>query len=115
MIEDVQSGAEELLNFVGFNARMHPQITTFVEEHTKASGAESENNTIRNSKETALRWMQTLSFDEVKEVQNVCANAMRLWGYKMMNNPDEQKNFVPYLGRYEYDVNEVISNYVFII
>ena len=43
----------------------------------------------RDSKAEATQWVSELSWPEVEEIQNICANAMQLWGYKQFNATDD--------------------------
>ena len=44
---------------------------------------------------TPFRWMQKLPFHEVQDIQKSCSNALKLWGYNIVNNEEEYKTLKP--------------------
>lgn len=69
---------QELLAFLGlpFDAA----VEEFLDSHTRmdAGGVSS---TFRDSKAAPFHWMTDLSWREVQEIQAMCGEAMRRWGY----------------------------------
>ncbi|XP_063989034.1 carbohydrate sulfotransferase 5-like isoform X1 [Diachasmimorpha longicaudata] len=84
--------AKELYEFYGLD--FHPNVQRFLETHTKTD-AGGVSSTFRNSKAAPFHWRNDLDFEEVQEIQSVCSNAMRLWGYKFALNDTHQKKFNP--------------------
>jgi hypothetical protein len=82
---------------LAFDAR----VSKFLDTHTKANiGGVS--STFRDSKSAPFHWIKELQFDEVRNIQESCKEAMTLWGYKKAYNATELlKDFDPLL---TYDV-----------
>ncbi|XP_012537540.1 carbohydrate sulfotransferase 5 isoform X1 [Monomorium pharaonis] len=83
---------KELYNFYGLN--FHVNVKRFLDTHTK-NDVGGVSSTFRNSKVAPFHWRADLDFEEVQEIQKVCATAMRLWGYVMALNSTHQKDFDP--------------------
>lgn len=83
---------KELYNFYGLN--FHTNVKKFLDTHTK-NDVGGVSSTFRNSKVAPFHWRADLDFEEVHEIQRVCATAMRLWGYVMALNSTHQKDFDP--------------------
>ncbi|XP_063704748.1 carbohydrate sulfotransferase 5 [Culicoides brevitarsis] len=76
---------------------MDEQVQDFLDSHTKLNiGGVS--STFRDSKSAPFHWTKELDFDDVAQIQDQCTEAMKLWGYKPVNDPDElHNNFNPLL------------------
>lgn len=73
---------------------LHKKVKYFLDTHTSRDlGGVS--STFRNSKTAPFHWRNDLAFEEVEEIQSVCSNAMRLWGYQLALNHTHQKEFHP--------------------
>ncbi|XP_076167324.1 carbohydrate sulfotransferase 4 isoform X1 [Ptiloglossa arizonensis] len=83
---------KELYNFYGLD--FHLNVKRFLDTHTK-NDVGGVSSTFRNSKVAPFHWRTDLDFEEVDEIQRVCAAAMRLWGYVMALNSTHQKEFDP--------------------
>ncbi|XP_076653419.1 carbohydrate sulfotransferase 4 isoform X1 [Halictus rubicundus] len=83
---------KELYNFYGLD--FHINVKRFLDTHTK-NDVGGVSSTFRNSKVAPFHWRADLDFEEVDEIQRVCAEAMRLWGYVMASNSTHQKEFDP--------------------
>ncbi|XP_076481813.1 carbohydrate sulfotransferase 4 isoform X1 [Bombus vancouverensis nearcticus] len=83
---------KELYNFYGLD--FHVNVKKFLDTHTK-NDVGGVSSTFRNSKVAPFHWRTDLDFEEVDEIQRVCAAAMRLWGYVMASNSSHQKDFDP--------------------
>ncbi|XP_071873565.1 carbohydrate sulfotransferase 4 isoform X2 [Bombus fervidus] len=83
---------KELYNFYGLD--FHVNVKKFLDTHTK-NDVGGVSSTFRNSKVAPFHWRTDLDFEEVDEIQKVCAAAMRLWGYVMASNSSHQKDFDP--------------------
>ncbi|XP_077266161.1 carbohydrate sulfotransferase 5 isoform X2 [Temnothorax americanus] len=89
---DPYEHVKELYNFYGLN--FHVNVKRFLDTHTK-NDVGGVSSTFRNSKVAPFHWRADLDFEEVREIQKVCATAMRLWGYVMALNSTHQKDFDP--------------------
>ncbi|KZC04460.1 PREDICTED: carbohydrate sulfotransferase 4-like [Dufourea novaeangliae] len=83
---------KNLYNFYGLD--FHINVKRFLDTHTK-NDVGGVSSTFRNSKVAPFHWRADLDFEEVDEIQRVCAAAMRLWGYVMALNSTHQKEFDP--------------------
>lgn len=89
---------EELLKFYGLPFDVHVQ--QFLQSHTNADiGVNKKiSTTLRDSKAAPHHWMHELRFDEIKQIESVCTEAMSMWGYKTVDSQDElQNSFNPLL------------------
>ncbi|XP_067621128.1 carbohydrate sulfotransferase 5 [Eurosta solidaginis] len=74
---------QEVLQFYGLP--FDPLVEEFLDTHTKVNiGGVS--STYRDSKSAPFHWKQDLRIDEIKNIQNNCEEAMRLWGYRKIEN-----------------------------
>ncbi|XP_053989311.1 carbohydrate sulfotransferase 5-like isoform X1 [Hylaeus volcanicus] len=89
---DPYKHVKELYNFYGLD--FHLNVKKFLDTHTK-NDVGGVSSTFRNSKVAPFHWRSDLDFEEVDEIQRVCAAAMRLWGYVMALNSTHQKEFDP--------------------
>ncbi|XP_012342738.1 carbohydrate sulfotransferase 4 isoform X2 [Apis florea] len=89
---DPYKHVKELYNFYGLD--FHINVKKFLDTHTK-NDVGGVSSTFRNSKVAPFHWRTDLDFEEVDEIQRVCAPAMRLWGYVMASNSSHQKDFDP--------------------
>ncbi|XP_034185620.1 carbohydrate sulfotransferase 4 isoform X2 [Osmia lignaria lignaria] len=89
---DPYKHVKELYNFYGLD--FHINVKKFLDTHTK-NDVGGVSSTFRNSKVAPFHWRTDLDFEEVDEIQRVCAAAMRLWGYVMASNSSHQKEFDP--------------------
>jgi len=89
---DPYKHVKELYNFYGLN--FHVNVKRFLDTHTK-NDVGGVSSTFRNSKVAPFHWRADLDFEEVREIQKVCATAMQLWGYVMALNSTHQKDFDP--------------------
>ena len=80
--------------FEFFRLSYHPQLKAFLDTHTthKSGGVSS---TFRDSKVAPIHWQQDLSWEEVKQIQNVCGEALRLWGYRIAKDEAHLRSFNP--------------------
>lgn len=80
---------DDILKFYGLP--FHQQVKNFLDSHTRESIGPLM-STFRDSKRTAFRWMQKLSFSEIQRIQSNCAEAMSLWGYGFVNDKKSLTN-----------------------
>lgn len=89
---DPYNNTREVFKFFGFT--MHSRVSNFLDTHTKANiGGVS--STFRDSKTAPFKWRERLSEDEVYTIQDKCAEAMALWGYKSLTEKEDLKTFEP--------------------
>ncbi|KAF4525473.1 hypothetical protein B566_EDAN004885 [Ephemera danica] len=83
---------EKLFKFL--NLDVHEEVYQYLNSHTKnKSGGEW--STFRNSKTAPFHWREDMDFKEVNKIQNVCADAMELWGYMPAHNASHMHTFNP--------------------
>lgn len=92
--QNIKANAASLLSFFGF--QMHPKVSYFIDSHTHSDKG-GVSSTFRDSKNAPYHWRNELSFQEVQHIQNKCKKAMKLWGYKMANTPQELQDLQPLL------------------
>ncbi|CRK97034.1 CLUMA_CG010309, isoform A [Clunio marinus] len=92
---------QEILQFYGL--AYDRRVSKFLDTHTKTNvGGVS--STIRDSKLAPFHWTQELPYNEVKDIQDNCKEALRLWGYKEATNASELlKDFNPLLPFPDFD------------
>lgn len=92
--KNIKANAKLLLNFFGF--KMHPRVANFIDSHTHMDlGGVS--STFRDSKNAPYHWRHELNFSEVQEIQQKCSYAMKLWGYKLAESPEDLQTLDPLL------------------
>lgn len=97
---DPHKYTKNLYKFYGLD--FHKKIKNFLDTHTNRDfGGVS--STFRDSKKAPFHWRNDLAFEEVEEIQSVCSNAMRVWGYALAHNNTHQKEFDPLLD-YQLDL-----------
>lgn len=84
-----------ILQFYGLP--MDEQVQDFLDSHTKLNiGGVS--STFRDSKSAPFHWTKDLEFEEILKIQDLCTEAMQLWGYKQVHDEAELlNNFDPLL------------------
>ena len=92
--QDIKANAQSLLHFFGFT--LHPQVTHFIDSHTHSNKG-GVSSTFRDSKRAPYHWRDELTFKEVKDIQEKCTLAMKLWGYKKANTQKQLKKLKPLL------------------
>ncbi|XP_034473602.1 carbohydrate sulfotransferase 4 [Drosophila innubila] len=74
---------QDILQFYGLP--FDPAVEEFLDTHTKENiGGVS--STYRDSRSAPFHWKQDLKTDEIKQIQDVCVEAMDLWGYRRIND-----------------------------
>ncbi|NXG48721.1 CHST4 sulfotransferase, partial [Psilopogon haemacephalus] len=77
-------------------AELHftPELQKWVHNitHGKGQGAQAFEIGSRDALGVSQAWRQTLPFDKIEKVQNVCKDAMDLLGYRLVKSEEEQKN-----------------------
>ncbi|XP_034098962.2 carbohydrate sulfotransferase 4 [Drosophila nasuta] len=87
---------QDILQFYGLP--FDPAVEEFLDTHTKENiGGVS--STYRDSRSAPFHWKQDLKAEEIKQIQDVCVEAMDLWGYRRINDfsnfTNMQQNFDP--------------------
>lgn len=70
-----------------------PEVKKWITDNTRSSSGKNPYSTNRNSAETMERWRKDLSFEQVKQVQKVCSDALNYFGYKIVKSETELHNF----------------------
>ncbi|KAF4525472.1 hypothetical protein B566_EDAN004884, partial [Ephemera danica] len=83
---------ENLFQFL--NLDVHEEVYRYLKSHTKKKSG-SEYSTFRNSKTAPFHWREDMDFKVVNKIQNVCADAMELWGYMPAHNASHMHTFNP--------------------
>ncbi|XP_053600670.1 carbohydrate sulfotransferase 4 [Plodia interpunctella] len=83
---------------------MTSSVEKFLSTHTNVEVA-GVSSTFRISQHVPFRWKNVLDFDYVDNIQEVCKEAMDLWGYRLAHNSSHMtsKDFNPIM---EYVVNQ---------
>ncbi|XP_068152269.1 carbohydrate sulfotransferase 4 [Drosophila tropicalis] len=87
---------QDILQFYGLP--FDPAVEEFLDTHTKQNiGGVS--STYRDSRSAPFHWKQDLKAEEIKEIEDVCVEAMDLWAYRRIVNftnfASIQQNFDP--------------------
>ncbi|XP_046746146.1 carbohydrate sulfotransferase 4-like [Diprion similis] len=82
----------ELYKFYGLDLR--PRTKQFLDSHTKVKRGDHM-STFRKSSTAPFHWKTEFTFEEVEEVQQSCAIAMKYWGYVPAMNATHQQEFNP--------------------
>jgi hypothetical protein len=94
---------QEIVQFYGM--AFDDKIVDFLKTHS-SSRTGNAYSTFRNSSAVPFMWIKKkkLPFDEVKEIQENCREAMRLWGYREARNSTElEGDFNPILPFHFFD------------
>ena len=93
---------KELYNFYGLD--FHVNVKKFLDTHTK-NDVGGVSSTFRNSKVAPFHWRTDLDFEEVDEIQRVCAAAMRLWDTLWRRTPATKRiSILSPTTNYNYDM-----------
>ena len=82
--------------------KLHANTKSFLRNHTQSEnyqhipGWNAVWNTFRNPKETPFHWRDSLSFEQIQDVQSHCESSMEVWGYQMLLS-EEDVHAVPIL------------------
>lgn len=74
--------------FDQFGIEFGDRIQKFLEVHTRAKKG-GKFSTFRDSREVVSRWMNQMNMTEVEQVQSVCLEAMKLWGYNFVQDESQ--------------------------
>lgn len=100
MSNDPYNRTKVLFQFLGFE--VHPDVKHFLDTHTRNDYGDHRWNTYRDTKSTPYHWQHDLTFEEVDAIQNVCGQAMKLWGYVAANDQNHLLNFDPVSPEFEF-------------
>ncbi|CAG9137435.1 unnamed protein product [Plutella xylostella] len=80
-----------------------PTIQEFLRAHTNSSRDLSTYSTFRVSGEVPFKWKEDLDYEYVSQIQDSCAEALELWGYRRARSLQHLRSsdFMP-LGAYKY-------------
>ena len=93
---NLESSVPELLDFCGL--KMTESVKKFVASHT-GTNIGGVSSTFRDSKTAPFMWRQKVEYKEVEGWQNSCEEAMNVWGYNKVTNPNELGTFIT-IGNY---------------
>ncbi|NXG73807.1 CHST4 sulfotransferase, partial [Baryphthengus martii] len=92
IVRDPLARAAQMYKF----AELHftPELQKWVHNitHGKGQGARAFDIGSRDALGVSQAWRKTLPFQKIEKVQNVCKDAMDLWGYQLLQSEEEQKN-----------------------
>ncbi|EDV99064.1 carbohydrate sulfotransferase 4 [Drosophila grimshawi] len=74
---------QDILQFYGLP--FDPAVEDFLDTHTKENKG-GVSSTYRDSRSAPFHWKLDLKAEEIKQIQDVCVEAMDLWGYRRMAN-----------------------------
>ncbi|CAG9110438.1 hypothetical protein JYU34_010986 [Plutella xylostella] len=91
---NVTSETRRLLSFLGLS--MSTALEEFLQTHTNKEGV-GVSSTFRVSHEVPFKWRNVLKYEYVSQIQDVCSEAMELWGYRPAHNRShmQSEHFVP--------------------
>ncbi|NXN30638.1 CHST5 sulfotransferase, partial [Nycticryphes semicollaris] len=92
IVRDPLAKTEEMYRFAELN--FTPELQKWVHNitHGKGRGAQTFIIGSRDALRVSQAWRKTLPFQKIKEVQNVCKDAMDLLGYRLLQSEEEQKD-----------------------
>ncbi|NXJ63592.1 CHST4 sulfotransferase, partial [Rostratula benghalensis] len=92
IVRDPLAKTEEMYRFAELN--FTPELQKWVHNitHGKGKGARTFIIESRDAMRVSQAWRETLPFQKIKEVQNVCKDAMDLLGYRLLQSEEEQKD-----------------------
>ncbi|NXA17030.1 CHST4 sulfotransferase, partial [Ibidorhyncha struthersii] len=92
IVRDPLAKAAQMYRF----AELHftPELQKWVHNitHGKGQGAQTFDIGSRDALRVSQAWRNTLPFQKIEKVQNVCKDAMDLLGYRLVQSEKEQKN-----------------------
>ncbi|XP_043935017.1 carbohydrate sulfotransferase 5-like [Protopterus annectens] len=93
LVKDPITKVKEMYNFAGLG--LTPVIEAWINETTKENNAIKYNAVFRTGPRNAVNvsqaWRNTLSFEKIEEVQNICKESMEHFGYRLLESENEQK------------------------
>ena len=104
MAGSIYSATKKIFKF--FRLQYHPQVEGYLDVHTK-SNIGGVYSTLRETKSAPFHWIQDFSgnFTVLETIQNVCGEAMALWGYDVVERAEELKGFNPVMDAPWEDMN----------
>ncbi|XP_043937698.1 carbohydrate sulfotransferase 5-like [Protopterus annectens] len=92
VVKDPLTEIAEMYKFS--NLKMTPKLEDWIYNVTHGNGPgkrkEAFKITSRNAVDVAQAWRNTLTFEKVREIQNVCRGAMKMLGYRLVESEKEQ-------------------------
>lgn len=86
---DLDNKTGEILKFL--ELPFHLKVKEFLETHTKYKQG-SRFSTFRHTSATPFQWMLKMDLEHIRAVENVCAEALDAWGYRIASNSSEYQN-----------------------
>ena len=93
MTNQMDTSLNNVVHFFGMP--MHAKMKEFVQTHTKAPpGARQEVwNTFRDTDALKDHWKHEMAWSEVLDIQAKCRQALKYWGYDILQNEEELNSF----------------------
>jgi hypothetical protein len=90
------------LDIIDFSQiKRNSYVEQFIKKNSK-SNLHNQNDpytTQRDSKSNAFKWISKITYKELEDYQSNCAEAIHLWGYRLINNLKELKTINPLIKR----------------
>ncbi|KAG8562848.1 hypothetical protein GDO81_015836 [Engystomops pustulosus] len=83
--------AKQMYEFSNLN--FNPKLKDWI--HNLTHGKGNGNNFVinsRNAVNVSKAWRKSLQFESVQKIQNLCTRAMKVFGYKLLKNKEEQND-----------------------
>ncbi|XP_068115705.1 carbohydrate sulfotransferase 4-like [Hyperolius riggenbachi] len=92
VVKDPVGKAKEMYQFA--NLRFTPRLEEWVHSITHGNNGHGHSFVIssQDAVNISRAWRTALSFEEVRKVQDICPEAMAMFGYRPLTNENEQKN-----------------------
>ena len=82
------SRGKSLFSFLGLG--MTSSTRQFLTRHTDSKiKDQSRYSTYRDTQGNILKWTKRMKFEDIQDIQNKCATAMKLWGYKPLASEED--------------------------
>jgi len=78
------SKMSEILEYL--DLKNSSSVLQYLDTHTHVQNDNDPMSTFRNSSTTSTRWMETISWSKVKEIQNLCGDVIENLNYQMYDN-----------------------------
>ncbi|XP_030051216.1 carbohydrate sulfotransferase 4-like [Microcaecilia unicolor] len=92
LARDPISYAADLFEYAGLKLTPHMQFWVYHNTHQVAQKDQGLLKYAKDAKKISQYWRQKLIFQNAKEVQEICKQAMNTFGYRLVGSEEEQKN-----------------------
>ena len=90
---DIWNKSQEVFSFLGLG--LTEASKKFLIDHTQKEKYKAKPevwNTFRNPKDTPFHWRESLTWDQIVQVQKDCHQVLKLWGYRVINTKEDLKS-----------------------